>query len=144
MESVVTKEKWYRAGLAFDCTQCGGCCSGPPGYVWATKKEIKAIAEFLGREDDRLPKTHLRRVGFRHSLTERANGDCIFLRRDGGKIMCDIYPVRPLQCRTWPFWSSNLTSSDAWNRAGQACPGINRGKPHSFETIENNRKKKAK
>ena len=79
----MAREKWYQAGLAFECMQCGHCCSGAPGYVWATKKEIKAIARFLGCSDDWLPKSQLRRVGFRYSLTERTNGDCIFLERDG-------------------------------------------------------------
>ncbi len=138
-----TAREWYHSGLAFECMQCGNCCSGPPGYVWVTKKQVKMIARFLGRTDDRLPKTQLRRVGLRHSLTERANGDCVFLKRDGHKIACLIYPVRPLQCRTWPFWTANLTSAETWNRAHQTCPGINQGPLHDFESIEETRTRKA-
>lgn len=135
-ELSVAKEKWYRAGLAFECMQCGSCCGGAPGYVWVTKKDIKTIARFLGRTDNWLPKTQLRRVGFRYSLTEQANGDCVFLKREGERIKCSIYSVRPLQCRTWPFWTSNLTSADAWNRATETCPGINLGRRYDFEAIE--------
>jgi Fe-S-cluster containining protein len=50
--------------------------------------------------------------------------------------MCTIYPVRPLQCRTWPFWTDNLSSPDAWNRAAQTCPGMNRGKQYDFVSVE--------
>lgn len=128
--------KWYEAGLAFECTQCGNCCTGAPGYVWVTREEMRRIAEFLGRQDGRLDKKHLRRVGLRYSLTEKPNGDCVFLQRTGGKTMCSIYPVRPLQCRTWPFWNQNLRSPEAWNEAHRTCPGMNRGKHHDFVQIE--------
>ena len=137
------KNKWYEAGLSFECTQCGNCCSGDPGYVWATKDEVKRISEFLGRTDGTLDKKHLRRVGLRYSLTEKKDGDCIFLKRKDGKSMCGIYPVRPLQCRTWPFWSSNLRSQNAWNEAHQTCPGMNCGKHHTFVQIETVRTKKS-
>ena len=38
-----------------------------------------------------------------------------------------IYPVRPTQCRTWPFWEDNLKSPQAWKNAserGRGCPGM--------------------
>ncbi len=139
----MTKPKWYQDGLRFECTQCGNCCSGDPGYVWATKEEVRRIATFLGRSDGRLNGKHLRRVGLRYSLTEKDNGDCIFLKRDGDKTLCGIYPVRPLQCRTWPFWTQNLRSAAAWNDARRTCPGMDCGKHHEFVEIESLRTKKS-
>ena len=138
----LAKEKWYRGGLSFECTQCGNCCSGDPGYVWATKEEIRGIAQFLGRDDDWLDKKHLRRVGLRYSLTEKPDGDCIFLKRADGKSMCSIYPVRPLQCRTWPFWNNVLRSPDSWNATATTCPGMNRGAPYDYVQIEMRRTQK--
>lgn len=135
--------KWYQAGLSFECTQCGNCCSGNPGYVWATKEEIRKIAAFLGKPDGWLDKKHLRRVGFRYSLTEKRNGECIFLKREGGVTMCGIYPVRPVQCRNWPFWSNNLRSPDTWNELVENCPGINRGRSYTYVQIEHLRTLKA-
>ena len=140
---IMAKEVWYQAGLSFECTQCGNCCSGDPGYVWATKEEVRRISKFLGRTDGWLEKKHLRRVAFRYSLTERSDGDCIFLKREGGKATCDIYPVRPVQCRTWPFWSRNLRSSDEWNEAHKSCPGMNCGKHYDFVQIETLRTQKS-
>jgi uncharacterized protein len=139
----MAKEKWYSDGLRFECTQCGNCCSGAPGYVWTTKEEIKRIAAFLGRTDGWLDKTLLRRVGLRYSLTERRDGDCIFLDRKDGKAMCSIYPVRPLQCRTWPFWTVNLQSQAAWERAGRRCPGMDTGTHYGFVKIEEVRLQKS-
>lgn len=132
-------KKWYRDGLRFRCTQCGNCCSGDPGYVWATKEEITKIAKFLGKADERLGKEHIRRVGFRYSLTEKPDGDCIFLKRDGGKGICSVYPVRPLQCRTWPFWSDVVRTPESWGKASQTCPGMNQGAHHDLVQIETTR-----
>jgi uncharacterized protein len=132
----MSDDAWYGEGLRFTCTQCGNCCSGQPGYVWVTREEIRRISEFLGGKDGWLDKATLRRVGFKHSLTERPNGDCVFLQKVNGKRVCSIYPVRPLQCRTWPFWSTNLRSRDSWDAAAETCPGMNKGKHHSYVAIE--------
>ena len=139
----MAKEKWYAGGLRFECTQCGNCCSGAPGYVWVTRQEIRQIAEHLGRDDGWLTERELRRVGFRYSLTELADGDCIFLDRRGGKTTCLIHPVRPTQCRNWPFWNSNLKSRTAWDQAAENCPGMNKGTKYDFVQIETRRTAKA-
>lgn len=128
---------WYHAGLKFSCTQCGNCCTGAPGYVYVNREEIERIAAFIGRTDGTLGKEHLRRVGFRYSLTEnKKNGDCCFLKTEGGKRTCSIYPVRPLQCRTWPFWDVLLDTPDEWADAATGCPGINKGTKYDFVQIE--------
>ena len=140
---IMARKKWYKDGLKFACTQCGNCCSGDPGYVWVTRDEIKKISEFLGRDDGWLDKKHLRRVGLRYSLTEKKDGDCIFLSRDGQKVGCSIYPVRPMQCRTWPFWTENLRSKATWTELSETlCPGMNAGKHHDFVQIEITRKQR--
>jgi len=140
----LAKEKWYQGGLRFECTQCGNCCTGAPGYVWVTREEIGRIAKYLGRDDEWLPREILRRVGFKYSLTEKENGDCVFLKSLGnGQRGCGIYPVRPLQCRTWPFWSSNLRTPGDWAEASEKCPGMNNGKSCDFVAIEELRLKKS-
>lgn len=134
---------WYADGLRFTCTQCGNCCTGAPGYVYVTEEEIEKIADFLGDGDGRsrtrrgeLGPNHLRRVGRRYSLTEdRKSGDCCFLKHVDGKRVCTIYPVRPLQCRTWPFWDINLESPESWEEAARGCPGMNRGEHHELVQI---------
>ncbi|MFQ5589741.1 MAG: YkgJ family cysteine cluster protein [Phycisphaerae bacterium] len=136
------KDKWYSCGLKFACTQCGNCCSGAPGYVWASKEEIRRISVFLGRTDGWLDKEHLRRVGLWYSLTEKPGGDCIFLAHANGRAECTIYAVRPLQCRTWPFWTQNLRSTRTWEEVSKICPGVNVGQHHDFVQIETIRTKK--
>ena len=133
---------WYAAGLAFECLECGNCCAGPDeGFVWATEAEVAAIARHLGLSTDETRRRYVRKVGSRVSLRERPAGkDCVFLAPAAhGTRKCRIYPIRPTQCRTWPFWKSNLASPDNWGLAGLRCGGINRGRTYSREEIEQRR-----
>ena len=43
---------------------------------------------------------------------------------------CSVYEVRPLQCRTWPFWPENLWSKKTWDHAAKRCHGMNAGHRH--------------
>lgn len=115
---------WYDMGLRFRCTQCGNCCSGGPGYVWLTYTDMVKIAGFLNLAVDQFTRRYVRQVSGGFSLVEKAGYDCIFLNRENGKAMCGIYPVRPTQCRTWPFWNQNLTSPEAWTHSAARCPGM--------------------
>jgi len=132
------KNPWYVVGLGFECQRCGACCSGPgEGYIWVTRPEIEFIADFLKESAGQVRKNYLKRVGLRTTIIEQAGSkDCIFLRKIEGQKRCVIYPVRPSQCRTWPFWPENLKNPAAWNKAGKKCPGINQGGLYSPEEIE--------
>lgn len=132
------KTKWFIAGLHFECQGCGGCCSGPgEGYIWLTRPEIEIIADFLKMAVGQFRQKYLKRVGLRTTIIEnQTTKDCIFLQVGAGGKQCMIYSVRPSQCRSWPFWPSNLAGPGAWNKAAQKCPGINRGRLYSFEEIE--------
>ena len=135
---------WYAGGLHFECMQCGNCCSGPSeGYIWVTKPEIKLISDFLKISPKHLRQNYLKRVGLRTTIVEGSvTKDCIFLERIDDQNRCTIYPVRPSQCRIWPFWPDNLKSLNTWNKAAQRCSGINHGRHYSFEKIEKIKKDK--
>jgi Fe-S-cluster containining protein len=127
-------QPWYHRGLKFECTGCGDCCTGAPGYVWVNKAEIEAMAEFMKMTVEKFEKKYVRLVGIRKSLIEFANGDCVFF--DNKKRSCKIYSARPRQCRTWPFWDSNLNSPESWDETASYCPGCNRGPLIPLEEIE--------
>ena len=116
---------WYKDGLPFTCTQCGNCCTGAPGVVWVDEAEVEQIAALTGKSSAEVRLLHTRPVGGRVSLAERANGDCTFF--DGSTRRCTIYAARPRQCRTWPFWNSNLASPENWRSIQEGCPGAGRG-----------------
>ena len=117
-------EPWYHDGLRFRCTRCGHCCTGEPGFVWVTDAEIGVIAEFIGETVEVVAGLHTKKTPRGLSLREKANGDCVFYDRQQG---CTIYPVRPPQCRTWPFWESNVASPEAWQSTCEVCPGSGQG-----------------
>jgi Fe-S-cluster containining protein len=125
-------QPWYKDGLRFHCTRCGHCCTGAPGFVWVNDGEIAAIADFRGEPEGETRALFTREALGDRSLREKANGDCIFYDAKQG---CTIYPVRPRQCRTWPFWQSNVENPEAWQNASVGCPGCGQGELISCEEI---------
>lgn len=129
-------EPWYKDGLRFECSGCGNCCTGAPGYVWVNKEEIQAIADHLEMTVELLERKHVRKIGIRKSLVElpKSNYDCTFF--DNETRGCTIYEVRPRQCRTWPFWDSNVRTERAWESTCEFCPGSGKGKKFDLNEIE--------
>jgi Fe-S-cluster containining protein len=125
-------EPWYTDGLRFRCTRCGSCCTGEPGNVWVSDEEIAAIAACRGETVEEVRGLYTRTGRRGRSLREKENGDCVFYEREAG---CTIYPARPAQCRTWPFWESNVASPEAWQQTCAVCPGSGRGELISAEEI---------
>lgn len=115
---------WFHDGLHFQCTRCGNCCTGAPGFVWVNQTEIQAIANFRGETVEEATALHTRIAHGGRSLREKANNDCIFYDREQG---CTIYSARPRQCQTWPFWESNVATPAAWKHTCEVCPGSGQG-----------------
>ena len=135
----MAEQLWYKDGLRFKCSQCGDCCTGAPGYVWVNQAEIEGIAAEIGESDvEAFEHEYVRKIGIRRSLREFPNGDCVFF--DAEKRKCTVYNARPRQCRTWPFWDSNLKSPEAWADTCEICPGSGKGKLYQREEIELQRK----
>src|SRR6266568_693637 len=125
-------EPWYQDGLRFKCTQCGNCCTGEPGFVWVNEEELLAIAEFRNEPIGEVKGLYTSAVGSDRTLHEKPNGDCVFYDRKAG---CTIYPVRPRQCRTWPFWESTVLTPERWKKTCEKCPGAGSGELISEQEI---------
>ena len=132
------EQPWYKDGLKFECSGCGDCCTGTPGFVWVNKDEMQAIADKLEMDYEEFVDTYTRKIGIRRSLKEFSNGDCYFF--DNESRGCQVYSARPRQCRTWPFWDSNLKTPKDWEQTCEGCPGSGTGKLYSLEEIETRRK----
>ena len=98
--------------------------------MYVAPEEITAIADYLGRSRQDLMKETLYPFRDSYSIAEDEQGNCLMY--DQG---CRIYPVRPRQCRTYPFWLTNLRSRYAWKETAAECPGIGRGPLYSREAI---------
>jgi hypothetical protein len=141
LDVIPIQTAWYAGGLHFTCTQCGNCCTGRPGFVWISDAEIAVLAAHLALSVEETVRRYCRQVGDRFSLRERVSPagqyDCVFLGGEpGGKRTCGVYSVRPLQCRTWPFWSGNLLSRAVWDKSAEHCHGMNSGRHYSAAEIE--------
>ena len=120
----MASKPWYDKGLRFECTRCGNCCRnhGDYAYVYLAEADVSAIARHLGMEREEFLRTHCKEEDGWVTLRMDAPA-CAFLRPDH---TCAIYPVRPKQCATWPFWKENLRRA-TWTEVGKDCPGIGRG-----------------
>jgi Fe-S-cluster containining protein len=120
---------WYKDGLRFECTGCGKCCTGSPGFVFVTEDEMRSMAEVLNISLELFKRKYTRMRGNRYALIEKkvseGQYDCIFL--DGKK--CQVYQNRPTQCRTFPFWRENLNTEESWRQAACECEGIHEKAP---------------
>jgi hypothetical protein len=125
-------DPWYRGGLRFTCTQCGTCCTGEPGFVWVGDDDLAALAAFLGESVELVKAVYTRKARGKRTLREKDGGDCVFFETGKG---CTVYPARPPQCRTWPFWESNVETPEAWAHTTRICPGSGEGELIPVEEI---------
>jgi hypothetical protein len=115
-----------RTPLRFHCTGCGQCCSGDPDYyVFLTERESEAIRRHLGVTLRWFKRRYLRRTPQDELvINNQGGGRCVFLDKDQ---RCRIYGVRPLQCRTYPFWPEVVNSRAMWRAEAGRCEGIDHG-----------------
>lgn len=115
-----------RQALRFDCSRCGRCCIAVNDhYVFMSETEAERIRDYLDLSRRWFRRRYLERLE-EGDLVAASEGDgrCVFLEIDG---RCRIYPVRPVQCRTYPFWPEVVQYKAAWQRESRRCEGINRG-----------------
>ncbi len=132
----MSEEKFYENGLRFECQKCSACCRHDPGYVFLTRTDLDALMKEKGLNETDFLKKYCVTIdlgGFKRiSLIEKDNYDCIFWEEGG----CTVYGARPVQCRTFPFWISNIEDKEDWDRTAAECPGIGKGPLVSKEEIE--------
>ena len=118
--SIIKKEGFSYKFDSNACKNCeGNCCIGESGYIWVNPKEISEIAKFLNMDIDEFKNKYLIKVGYKYSIKEKPykNGfACIFFNNG-----CEIYPVRPTQCKTFPFWEYFKNHIEELKKE---CPGI--------------------
>jgi Fe-S-cluster containining protein len=130
MSGFQDRRYFFDDGLRFECQRCGACCGGAPGLVWADAAEAEAIDRFWRLGSGESAEAFLIPHGEGFGIRERPDGRCWFY--DQG---CRIYPLRPMQCRIYPFWVANLRSLRRWQEASRQCPGIGKGRRYGREEI---------
>ena len=110
-------------GLRFECVPgCTNCCR-VQGWVYVTEDDIRNASSFLELSVAEFEARYIVRSKYTVRLRKPKNAQCHFLKDTG----CSIHPVKPAQCRLFPFWPELVENRENWKEAGQNCPGIGRG-----------------
>lgn len=113
--------------LRFTCTGCGACCTGNSEeyYIETSRDEQEAIRNFLGITRHWFRRRYLTKIAEEmEGLKIENSGRCVFLSKSNS---CKIYPVRPMQCQTYPFWPEILISKKKWRAEKRRCEGVDNG-----------------
>ena len=134
------KLSFYSKGLRFSCVRCSACCRHDSGYVFLSGKDASVLITALKMEYKDFVKAYCRWIPSVNgteqlSLREKSNFDCIFWEQKP-ESGCSVYAARPLQCRSFPFWTSVVLDKSSWDFAASECPGMGKGTLHSGESIE--------
>ena len=126
------EKNWFKDGLRFECEGCGNCCKNHSKYeyVWVSEVDIETISTFLSISRDVFISRFCIDVKGYYSILP-GDVECPFLENN----RCKIYPVRPKQCSTWPFWSENLKKEIWEGPVKDCCPGIGKGDLKSADEI---------
>ena len=122
----------------FSCTACGNCCEGE-GRVYFTDQDLENIYSHLSLDDENKKALYKKLIQKRSQgyHVHDNSGPCYFL--DSNK-RCKIYPVRPLQCRSFPFWPSIFASQADLAETQAECPGMQKQDAKAFSSEESAKK----
>lgn len=110
-------------GLRFECVPgCTNCCR-VQGWVYVTEANIREAAAFLEMTVEEFELRYVVRTKYTMRLRKPHGSQCHFLHEGG----CRIHPVKPVQCRLFPFWPELVESRAEWKATGRNCPGIGKG-----------------
>jgi Fe-S-cluster containining protein len=109
--------------LRFECqTGCTACCE-QKGFVYLTEDDLARIAKHLGMSAARFERQYCYRTRRLLRLRIPKESNCRFLQEGG----CSIHPVKPTQCRIFPFWPELVESRREWKKTARYCPGMGKG-----------------
>lgn len=127
--------------MKFQCQEsCGGaCCKTPWGeghFVFLTKKDQESISAFtkkplqeFANKGEFAATRFTMKKSVQWFLKDKDNA-CMFFK-DG---KCSIYKVRPVQCRTFPFWPE-LMVNYKYEKLKSICPGIGQGSEQTHHLL---------
>jgi Fe-S-cluster containining protein len=109
--------------MRFACQPgCTRCCD-TQGFVYITENDLRRMARYLRLTAEAFEEKYV--VRYRHVLRLRKprESQCHFLTESG----CSVHVVKPVQCRTYPFWPELVEDRSAWDEEASRCPGIHQG-----------------
>jgi Fe-S-cluster containining protein len=118
--------------MRFSCQPgCTRCCT-QKGWVYLSVGDVSCLAAFLGMSAGELQRRYVYSTKHTLRLRKPRQGHCPFLKAEG----CSVHPVKPTQCRVFPFWPELTEDKKEMEETAQWCPGIGKGDVVSAETLE--------
>jgi Fe-S-cluster containining protein len=109
--------------LRFACQSgCTKCCE-VHGFVYITENDLRRIAAYVGLTPTAFEKRYVVRFKRLLRLRKPRRAQCHFLTKGG----CSVHPVKPVQCRLYPFWPELVEQRAHWEAERRMCPGIGKG-----------------
>src|ERR1700744_4336970 len=118
--------------MRFACQPgCTRCCT-QQGWVHLSTDDVPRMAKFLGLSAREFRLQYVYATKHRLRLRKPRQGQCPFLGTEG----CSIHPVKPVQCRTFPFWPDLVEDKKELKNTAKWCPGLGKGNLISVETLK--------
>lgn len=119
----------YTENLKFKCLQCKNCCCLEGGVVLLSREDLEKLCKWAELTEEQFKKVYCRKLENADGKTylclkDKNKTECIFWNNEKG---CEAYSARPVQCRTYPFWTKILETKSSWKAEKVFCPGINKG-----------------
>lgn len=126
--------KWWSEGIRFQCQGSGQCCvsRGEFGFVYLTKDERQKMAAFLDMPTAAFTRKFCKKTDGVWHLKDGKGPECVFLKGN----RCEVYKVRPTQCRTWPFWPEVMGAKQWAKDVESYCPGVGKGRLIKADEID--------
>ena len=109
-------DKSHTKNLKFKCAQCKNCCCLEGGVVLLSKADLEKLCKWAELTEEQFRKVYCRKLENANGKTylclkDKNKTECIFWNKEKG---CEAYNARPVQCRTYPFWTKILESKSSW------------------------------
>jgi len=117
----------YPTALRFHCTKCGICCGDTKEktrHILLLRAEAEQIAKITMQPIFKFAVKIEGKAPYIYEMKKRENGKCVFLEKD----RCNVYALRPLICRFYPFELKVMHSKKPMFLYTEECPGINKGR----------------
>lgn len=110
--------------VRFECQRCARCCGDTPHrgrIIYLLEDEVRKISKRTGLRPLEFSSPISGLGNFKYKMKKR-NGVCVFLKNKA----CEIYDIRPIVCRLYPFLVSRNDGSLVFD-ISEDCPGIGLG-----------------
>ena len=117
----------YPESVSFSCSMCGICCGDTnekKRHILMLSEEVNQISEKIGKNSLNFATINQNQPPYLYEMKKNEKGTCIFLSEN----KCDIYSIRPLICRFYPFELIDLPDGKYEILFTNECPGISKGK----------------